>query len=165
MKKRICLALALLLLFCWLPISAVASEMTYEVVISPQYEEVGRFNEGYAPVKIDGKWGYINESNDLVVQPKYDWAGKVSESVAVTLILGDCEDGFGESTRGYYAHLIDMKGMDKSLYLGEDEYIEGPIHLLSEISSTNFSGGILIAKHPISSPTHLFGFATMVLLT
>ncbi|MBQ4550302.1 MAG: WG repeat-containing protein [Oscillospiraceae bacterium] len=120
MKKRICLALALLLLFCSLPISAVATEMTYEVVISPQYEEVGRFNEGYAPVKIDGKWGYINESNELVVEPKYDWAGIVSEGVAVTLIWDNCEDEFGEEALGYYAHLIDMEGMDKPLHLRDD---------------------------------------------
>ena len=120
MKKQMCLALALLLLFCSLPISAVATEMTCELVISPQYEEVGRFNEGYAPVKIDGKWGYINESNELVVEPKYDWAGIVSEGVAVTLIWDNCEDEFGEEALGYYAHLIDMEGMDKPLHLRDD---------------------------------------------
>ena len=124
MKKRVLsLLIVLCLVFALVP-AATASEMSHSIVITPQYEEVGRFSNGYAPVKLNGKWGYINEAGDLVVEPKYDWAGDVSEGIAVTLVLGDCEDGFGEIVQGYYAHLIDMNGMDKPLYWREDHYYE-----------------------------------------
>ena len=124
MKKSIvALVLALLMVVGLVP-SVSATEMHHSIIIAPQYEEVGPFAEGYAAVKLNGKWGYINEAGEMVVDPKYDWAGCVSEGVAVTLVLGDCEDGFGEITQGYYAHLIDMNGMDKPLYWRDGYYYE-----------------------------------------
>ena len=84
MKKRIVALLMALCLLVGLAPTIVATEMHHETVIIPQYEEVGRFNDGYAPVKVDGKWGYINKTGEIVVEPKYDWAGISNEGVAVT---------------------------------------------------------------------------------
>ena len=124
MKKRI---LALMIVLCLVvgisPITT-ATEMNYSIIIPTQYEEVSSFEEGYAAVKLNGKWGYINEAGEMVVEPKYDWAGNVSEGIAVTLVLGECEDGFGEIAHGYYAHLIDMNGMDKPLFWRDGYYYE-----------------------------------------
>ena len=53
MKKRIVALLMALCLLVGLAPTIVATEMHYETVIIPQYEEVGRFNDGYAPVKED----------------------------------------------------------------------------------------------------------------
>ncbi len=36
------------------------------------YESAGPFQYGIAPIKIDGKWGYINTKFDIVVPCKYD---------------------------------------------------------------------------------------------
>ena len=30
------------------------------------------FNEGLAPVKIDGKWGFIDTKGNVVITPAYD---------------------------------------------------------------------------------------------
>ena len=115
MKKRICHALALLFIFCLLPLSADAAEMNCEIVIAPQYEEIGRFNDGHAPVKVDGKWGYINEAGIIVVEPKYDWAGICSEGVAVTLVA-DKSDSWTDDSPCYFTRLVDMSGKEVKLY-------------------------------------------------
>ena len=124
MKKRI---LSLLIILCFAVALApvtTASAISNSIVIAPQYEEVRPFEDGYAAVKLNGKWGYINENGEMVIEPRYDWAGYVSEGVAVTLVSGECVDGFGEIAQGYYAHLISMNGMDKPLYWRDSYYYE-----------------------------------------
>ena len=102
MKKRIVALLMALCLLVGLAPTIVATEMHYETVIIPQYEEVGRFNDGYAPVKADGKWGYINKTGEIVVEPKYDWAGISNEGVAVTLIAGEYYSNYDERRYSCY---------------------------------------------------------------
>jgi len=41
------------------------------ILISPAYEEVDWFSEGYAAVKKSGKWGYINKAGKLVIPLKF----------------------------------------------------------------------------------------------
>lgn len=43
-----------------------------EVVIDARYEGVGAFNEGFAPVRMGGKWGLVDERGTLVVPPTFD---------------------------------------------------------------------------------------------
>ena len=39
----------------------------------PQYRNVGKFNEGLAPVQTQsGKWGFINQRQQWVIQPRFD---------------------------------------------------------------------------------------------
>ena len=41
----------------------------------PQYRNVGKFNEGLAPVQApSGKWGFINQRQQWVIPPQYDEA-------------------------------------------------------------------------------------------
>ena len=58
---------------------AAASEMSYSVMITPQYEDADSFNEGLAAVKKDGKWGYIDETGKTVIPFEYDYAFPFSE--------------------------------------------------------------------------------------
>jgi len=41
-------------------------------IIKPQFEELSRFVNGYAPAKQDGKWGFIDLTGEFVCPPKYD---------------------------------------------------------------------------------------------
>jgi hypothetical protein len=41
------------------------------VVVAPQYDAVGSFSFGLAPVRVGDKWGYINKTNAFVVPPTY----------------------------------------------------------------------------------------------
>ena len=58
-------------------LSPAPGTMTYTQVISPQYEDAGLFGDGLAPVKQNGKGGYINAENEVVVPFQYDLAGFV----------------------------------------------------------------------------------------
>ena len=50
------------------------------------FNECDSFHEGYAGVKINGKWGFISKSGDIKINPVYDWVGNFSEGLAfVTL--------------------------------------------------------------------------------
>ena len=41
-------------------------------VIQAQYDEVMPFSGGYAPVMVEEKWGFIDESGNFVVKPRFD---------------------------------------------------------------------------------------------
>ena len=38
-----------------------------EVVIKPEYQDITSFSEGFAAVKKDGKWGYINTKGEVII--------------------------------------------------------------------------------------------------
>lgn len=41
----------------------------------PQYRNVGKYSEGLAPVQAQsGKWGFINQRQEWVIQPRFDEA-------------------------------------------------------------------------------------------
>ncbi|BFT75526.1 WG repeat-containing protein [Paenibacillus sp. P36] len=44
------------------------------------------------PIQVDGKWGYINKSGKIVVEPTYAWADDFHDGVAVVL-LNNNSDG------------------------------------------------------------------------
>jgi hypothetical protein len=47
-------------------------DSTQQIVISPIYDFVRLFNDGVAKVKLDGKWGLINEEGKRITEIKYD---------------------------------------------------------------------------------------------
>lgn len=41
--------------------------------VGPKYRNVGAFSEGLAPVQVSaGKWGFINERQEWVIQPRFE---------------------------------------------------------------------------------------------
>ena len=50
-----------------------------EVVIKPQFGDVGDFSEGLAVVQIGDKWGYINQAGEIVIKPQFGDAGSFSQ--------------------------------------------------------------------------------------
>jgi len=59
-----------------------------KVVISLKYDWAGSFSEGLAPVRLNGKYGYINKSGKLVLPLKYQSAGFFSEGLAHVKLFG-----------------------------------------------------------------------------
>lgn len=45
---------------------------TKKVAIKPQFEASGKFYEGIAPVKLNGKWGVIDKEGKFVINPQYE---------------------------------------------------------------------------------------------
>jgi hypothetical protein len=48
-----------------------------------RFEGARNFSQGFAPVKIAGKWGYINRVGDLAAEPEYDDAYPFRNGYAV----------------------------------------------------------------------------------
>jgi hypothetical protein len=49
---------------------------------APQYDDIGNFFAGMAPVKKDGKWGYIDTTGKIVIPLQYAGAMTFSEGLA-----------------------------------------------------------------------------------
>ncbi|MBK9143176.1 MAG: WG repeat-containing protein [Candidatus Melainabacteria bacterium] len=48
-----------------------------------EYEQIGRLADGLRSAKVDGSFGYIDNSGNLVIKPQYKWANDFSEGVAL----------------------------------------------------------------------------------
>lgn len=59
--------------------------------IEPKFEMAKKFSEGLAAVRIEGKFGYIDLSGEIVIEPRFDQAGEFDQGLAVA---GD-EGAFG----------------------------------------------------------------------
>lgn len=84
--------------------------------------EAKEFSHGYAAVRRYGKWGYINENGEVVINLSYDYAhGFSKDGIAIV------EDGTEYYELGYYRyktteyHAIDTKG-NELFSLDADEY-------------------------------------------
>lgn len=96
MKKRILIGgLALLLvggiiltviLLTGKGLKTVDNEYLY--TLEGEWEGAKNFSEGYAAVKKEGKWGYIDTEGNVVIQPKYDGANSFSEGLAAVQTNG-----------------------------------------------------------------------------
>lgn len=56
--------------------------------IIPKYEGIKPFKEGLAPVKLCGKWGYIDKKRREIIAPKYDDAECFCEGLARVALNG-----------------------------------------------------------------------------
>lgn len=55
----------------------------------PQYQNVRSFSEGLAPVQAsNGKWGYINTSDQFVINPKFEDAQEFKNARAAVKLNG-----------------------------------------------------------------------------
>ena len=52
------------------------------MIIPTIYDVVGDFNYGLAPVKRDGKYGYVSLKGKEVIEPQFDEAGGFYEGLA-----------------------------------------------------------------------------------
>ncbi|CAG5086538.1 WG repeat-containing protein [Parvicella tangerina] len=68
-----------------------------DVIIEPVFEYATDFSEGFACVKKDGKWGFIDSSNNWLVKPIYDKIGQFNR-------------GFAKVAQGRKVGLINVTG-------------------------------------------------------
>lgn len=60
-----------------------------QVVIPPRFQSVKGFHQDrWAPVKLDGKWGYIDRRGEIVIPPQFDDASGFVADHAVVKIAG-----------------------------------------------------------------------------
>ncbi|EMJ57669.1 hypothetical protein LEP1GSC013_0371 [Leptospira interrogans serovar Valbuzzi str. Duyster] len=59
--------------------------------IAVQFEEADSFVDGFALIKLGGKYGYIDKSGKLVIKPQFGEAYSFSEDLALVKIQGSYE--------------------------------------------------------------------------
>lgn len=116
--------------------------------IAPLYEDVGEFSEGLAAVMIDGKWGYINENGEVVIDFKFDIAKSFQDNIAIVGVLN--EELSEGNARVFSWGIINQKGemlTDKSYStifdFNNGIAIVGKVNSLSVI---NINGNELLNK-------------------
>ena len=57
-----------------------------DIVVTPKFDEAGRFDEDVAPVNVGNKWGIINSKGDFVIEPQYLWVSGFVMGLAVAEI-------------------------------------------------------------------------------
>ena len=92
MKRTLLTAVLVLALSLTLAAPAFAQQtgddgrghLSFTVTVSPQYEAAGQFDDnGLAPVRLAGKWGYIDVQGGTVIPFSYDRACVFHEGLAV----------------------------------------------------------------------------------
>lgn len=56
-----------------------------KIAIKPQFEDCRKFNKGIAPVKLNGKWGFIDREGNFIINPQYEdfWVKDIHYSYQV----------------------------------------------------------------------------------
>ncbi len=57
-------------------------DQKWEIAVSPQFMEAGKFSEELAPVLLNKKWGYISTDGKFQINPHYERAEEFSEGLA-----------------------------------------------------------------------------------
>ena len=87
MKKRIVLPLvALLMMLAMFPVAHAESEFT--LIVPHRYHEVRPFSEGRGEVRLNAKWGYVDDKGIEVIAPIYDEVTAFSEGLAAVSLDG-----------------------------------------------------------------------------
>ncbi|MCY9696373.1 WG repeat-containing protein [Paenibacillus alginolyticus] len=64
-------------------------DRTGQTIIQDAFEFTSQYyQEGLAPISLDGKWGYINANGEKVIAPKYQSAGHFSGGLAAVSLDG-----------------------------------------------------------------------------
>nr|WP_319382429.1 WG repeat-containing protein [uncultured Roseibium sp.] len=50
------------------------------------FQDAGQFSEGLATVRVDGKYGYIDRTGEMVIEPHYDLAGRFKDGLAEVFV-------------------------------------------------------------------------------
>lgn len=55
-------------------------------IIQPNYDYIGSFNDGLSRVNVNNKWGYIDESGEMIIKPVYEFARDFHDGYAAVKI-------------------------------------------------------------------------------
>ena len=63
-------------------IEEIISDIKYEYYLEGEYAQVEEFSNGYAAVKKEKKWGYLNSKGHRVIESEFEEAGAFAKEVA-----------------------------------------------------------------------------------
>ena len=103
---------------------------SFTEIVEPKYDDVGAMEEGLANVLIDGKWGYIDETGKIVIEPKYDYATSFGGGAALVGKIETCiVEDWGSDDRvpeDYFIfYVIDHTGKETQLRFDPATFFNG----------------------------------------
>lgn len=131
---------------------ALADYVRKPSMIPYQFEEGGVFSEGLAPVKLGGKWGYINKQGTVAVDFLYDfvtpfWEGKAIGATYARQLSGSYGSG---SQYNYAVYTLEVLNPDGSTtpIINENtgapyEYVHADEKNELDILETVFHNGVM----------------------
>ncbi|HYP12494.1 MAG TPA: WG repeat-containing protein, partial [Bryobacteraceae bacterium] len=54
-----------------------------KILVNPQFDDAGMFEDGRAPVALGKSWGFIDRAGKLVIHPQYELADPFSDGLAL----------------------------------------------------------------------------------
>lgn len=100
-------------------IQKVLLSIEYEFFFNCEYSEVGIFSSGMCPVKVDDKWGYVDEAGNRVIGNQYLEVGAFSGKLAPVV---DAEKkAYFIDTQGNKKHVVlDVDNVEKLGFIEEE---------------------------------------------
>ena len=65
-------------------------DKSLDIAINPTFECASNFNEGFAGVRINKKWGFIDKSGGIVITPNYTYANLFCEERSLVEYKNKC---------------------------------------------------------------------------
>jgi hypothetical protein len=130
------------------------------------------YQDGMCPVKIDGKWGFLDQSGALAIPAEYDWVGYFSDGLAAAFVadtdsvaLATDRDGVHVlppgglehpvfQTADANAHLIGVLGFASNLSDQKQEFLRKLIEAWER--GTNTHGAKLYTEDKWVSPFNVY---------
>jgi len=112
MRNRLSVIISIIIILFFLTGPGMAEDQ-FLWLVKPRFEKASFFSEGLAAVKINGDYGYINSSGELIIKPVFDLAGDFNDGAASVI-----KNGRQEFVNRKGISLIAHKE-DERLYFGE----------------------------------------------
>ncbi len=112
-----------------------------QLFVQPQFERGGKFSEGFAPVRINKKWGFINLKGLLSIPPKYDNIGYLKDYHHN--LLSDTSDDYLFPRISFSEGLVGVKLKDKWGFINQSGELVIP-YQFDQVQ--RFSGGVATVR-------------------
>lgn len=100
-------------------IEEIISDIKYEYYLEGEYAQVEEFSNGYAAVKKEKKWGYLNSKGHRVIESEFEEAGAFAKEVAP--VIDDKGRAFYIDNEGNRKIVIDfVDNIEKLGYMSMD---------------------------------------------
>ena len=99
------------------------SQISIAAKENEESDSIGEFHDGLAKIKKNGKWGFVNDKKEIIIQIDYDFADDFSEGLAPVKLNG--KYGYIDKT-GKNIIPINLNYLSVgSFYEGRAFYLEG----------------------------------------
>jgi hypothetical protein len=82
------------------------ADMQGELLTEPRFDNALEFSNGYAPVYFDGHWGYIDESGEVAIAPRFLAADCFTEELRAAVCTDDRKWGVIDASGEYLVEPI-----------------------------------------------------------